>query len=250
MVVRAAHAARCVVFDQRLLVDFLARQRHQRVQRRGESKGGVGLDEVDRLDAVGVARDDEAAVGFVQIAECVHAFRAIEKRERFAGEALQQHFGVRARGIVAGGIANVVVVVDFAVVDDRAVRAGHGLRAAGKVDDGQARMMQFGNRIASRTKHTAGEGVGTPAGQMRLRQRAIARPQRLVVPSQHQSRYAAHAAFSGLCRLSGVCSERQVRIPNCIVPGQGPLRTTKATSAMPAPGLRRTVVYREALISC
>jgi hypothetical protein len=126
----------------RLRVPRDAAARHQRLHLAREPEGPAVVGDIERLDAIGVARQEKALAEAVPDGEGVHAAQAPRHRRPVQGVEVQQRLGV-GRGAEPAALrldlgAQGGQVVDLAVEDDDepAVLAGHRLGGAlGQVDD-------------------------------------------------------------------------------------------------------------------
>lgn len=115
----------------------------------GEAAGPAVIGEIERFDAVGVAREQEGLLAGIPQGEGVHAAQVVEHGFAFFGIKVQEDFGVGfgAEDAALGfeTLPKWAVVVDFAIEadDELAVGAGHGLRGAfAEVDDGEPPMAE------------------------------------------------------------------------------------------------------------
>ena len=175
----------------------------------GKTKRPVPLGVIQRLDAEGIAREEQFLFALVPDAEREHAAQRVHHRRAALCVQVQQDFGVRLR---AEGVAlglqfapQLAIVVDFPVVGDRqaSVGGGHGLRAGlGQVDDREAAVREadlpVGRHPQPRAVGAAPDHVLPDAQQFRL----VHRRRRL--PVRVNSRYPAHGDVPGSATISSL----------------------------------------------
>ena len=117
----------------------------QRLDLRGEAECPAVVCGVERLDAVRVAREEEAAPCFVPDCECEHAAQPMHHLGAMTRVEVQEHLRIggraEARAVGLELDAQLRIVVDLAVEhdDEPAVFTDHRLRSAlGEIDDRRA----------------------------------------------------------------------------------------------------------------
>ena len=146
----------------RLGVDPAAGEERFDLRRRPERPPVVG--DVERLDAVGVAREEESAALRVPEREGEHPAQLVEHVLATLGPEVEENLrvGVRAEAVarLLEPVADRLVVVDLAVERDH-VRAGvpaghHRLGAVGReVDDGEPAVPQPGASVGGKPRALA-----------------------------------------------------------------------------------------------
>ena len=126
----------------------------QRLDLAGEGEGAAVPVVVEGLLAEAVAGAEEFAGVLVPDGEGEHAAQAQDAVGAVLLVGVEDGFGVGAVGVAVAGLfqggAEVGVIEDFAVEDDEvgAVFVGHGLVAAGDIDDGEAAEAEGGPGVA------------------------------------------------------------------------------------------------------
>ena len=173
------------------------------------------LRQVERLDPPPVACQDPFRGARIPDGEGEHSFQLGQDRLAFDTPAFEDDLGVRGRkkprAPALKVVAQVTIVVDFAVEHDRARAIGvpHGLMAGRQVNDRKAAMSQ-----ADRTAELWGiDQFEAFVVRAAMRDRSGHRRQRLLPERSPETCYSAHRASSSPCALSphGVpfCYRRQ-----------------------------------------
>ncbi len=138
----------------------------------GEGESAAVPEVVEGLFAEAIAGAEEFAGVLIPDGEGEHAAEALDAIGAVLFVGVENGFGVGAVGVAVSGLfesgAQAGVIEDFAVEDDefRLVLVGHGLVAAGEVDDGEAAEAEGGPRVAVIAEIVgaamAGHGIGHP----------------------------------------------------------------------------------------
>ena len=164
-----------------------------------EGQAAVDLRDVQRLDAKGVAGQRHAALGALVDGDGEHAAQGGRVAYAVAQPQVQRRLAVAAGGEASAGqgVAQLAVVVDLAVGDQRGRAGIQGLVPASHVDDGQAGMDQRGaahRGVAAAIGAAVRQGTGERGEHRRVGRRAAGR--------QDQADDAAHQACSSRARVS------------------------------------------------
>ncbi len=135
----------------------------------GEGEEGTVPEIVKRLDAQAVAGGEEDVAAEIPDGEGEHAAEAGQAIGAVLFVGVEDGFGVAVASVaMAGGFerrAGGGVVEDLAVIDDDegAVLVGHGLAAAGEVDDAEAAVAEKSAGAVEKMR-VVGAAVGDDAG--------------------------------------------------------------------------------------